>query len=134
MRHRATISYTYALPFFRKAEAIAAEGGDIAILSADAARDLFGDRPLGRTLTLPTPRRENVTATVIGVVGNVSYKGLAEPAEPTLYVPFAQQPWPMAFLVVRTEGDPKALVADLRHAIADVDPRIGTVAVRSLGE
>ena len=65
---------------------------------------------------------------------NISFKGLAEPAEPTLYVPFAQQPWPTAFLVARTMGEPTAIAADLRHAIGEVDRQIGVVSVRTLDE
>jgi putative ABC transport system permease protein len=115
------------------------EGDDAAhprvlVASADAARDLFGDDPIGRTIELPTPQHDNVTGTVVGVVGNVSYKGLAAPAEPTLYLPFAQQPWPTAFLVARTLGEPAGMVADLRHAIAEVDRQVGVVSVRTLDD
>ena len=106
----------------------------VMIMSADVARDLFGDDPIGRTLSLPTPQGDSVTATVVGVVGNVKYKGLAGPAEPTLYVPFAQQPWPTAFLVARTMGEPTTMVADLRHAIGEVDRQIGVVSVRTLDD
>jgi putative ABC transport system permease protein len=106
----------------------------VMILSADAAQDLFGGEPLGRTLTLPTPSHGSVTATVVGVVGNVKYKGLAQGAEPTLYVPFAQQPWPTAFLVARTTGEPGALAAGLRRAIGEVDRESGVVSVRTLDD
>jgi putative ABC transport system permease protein len=106
----------------------------VMIVSADVARDLFGDHPIGRTLSLPTPQRVNATARVVGVVGNVSYKGLAEPAEPTIYVPFAQQPWTTAFLVARTTGEPMGVAADLRHAIGQVDRQIGVVSVRALDD
>jgi putative ABC transport system permease protein len=106
----------------------------VMIMSADVARDLFGGDPIGRTLSLPTPQGDSVTATVVGVVGNVKYKGLAGPAEPTLYVPFAQQPWPTAFLVARTMGEPTTMVADLRHAIGEVDRQIGVVSVRTLDD
>jgi putative ABC transport system permease protein len=106
----------------------------VMILSADAAQDLFGGEPLGQTLTLPTPSHGSVTATVVGVVGNVKYKGLAQGAEPTLYVPFAQQPWPTAFLVARTTGEPGALAAGLRRAIGEVDRESGVVSVRTLDD
>jgi putative ABC transport system permease protein len=106
----------------------------VTILSEDAARDLFPGDPVGRTLVLPTTSRVNVTATVIGVVGNVRYKGLAEAAEPTVYVPFAQQPWPTAFLVARTTGEPASIVAGLRRAIGAVDREIGVLSLRPLSE
>ena len=116
------------------------EGGDdvsrgrVLVVSADVAQDLFGGRALGRTLTLPTPRDGSVTATVVGVVGNVRYGGLAGPTQPTLYVPFAQQPWPSAFLLVRTAGSPTALAGSLRQAVSAVDRRIGVVSIRTLDD
>lgn len=106
----------------------------VLIVSADVAHDLFGGRAIGRTLSLPTPKDGNVTATVVGVVGNVKYRGLGRPAEPTLYVPFAQQPWPTAFLVARTAGEPASVAASLRQAISAVDRRIGVVSIRPLGD
>lgn len=106
----------------------------VMIVSADVARDLYGDDPIGRTLTLPTRQGGSVIATVVGVVGNVKYKGLAGPPEPTLYVPFAQQPWPTAFLVARTTDEPTAIAADLRRAIGEVDRQVGVVSVRTLDD
>jgi ABC-type antimicrobial peptide transport system permease subunit len=106
----------------------------VLIVSADVAHDLFGGRAVGHTLSLPTPKHGNVTATVVGVVGNVKYGGLARPAEPTLYVPFAQQPWPTAFLLARTVTEPAAVATSLRQAIGAVDRRIGVVSIRPLGD
>lgn len=106
----------------------------VAIVSADAARDLFPDDPIGRSLSLPTRRGGSVTATVVGVVGNVKYKGLSQPAVPTVYVPFAQWPWPTVFLAARTAGEPGALAASLRQAISEVDRRTGVVSIRTLDD
>lgn len=106
----------------------------VLIVSADVAHDLFDGHAVGHTLSLPTPKGGNVSATVVGVVGNVKYRGLARPAEPTLYVPFAQQPWPSAFLVVRTVAEPVSVTASLRQAIGAVDRRIGVVSIRPLGD
>jgi putative ABC transport system permease protein len=108
--------------------------GRVVIVSAAVAQDLFGGRALGRTLELPTPHDGNVTATVVGVVGNVKYHGVALATEPALYVPFAQQPWPTAFLLARTAGEPASVAGSLRQAIGSVDRRIGVVSVRPLRE
>jgi putative ABC transport system permease protein len=106
----------------------------VLIVSADVAHDLFDGHAVGHSLSLPTPKGDNVNATVVGVVGNVKYRGLAQPAEPTLYVPFAQQPWPSAFLVVRTVAEPVSVAASLRQAIGAVDSRIGVVSIRPLSD
>jgi putative ABC transport system permease protein len=106
----------------------------VTIVSAEAARDLFGNDPVGRTLTLPTSQGGSETATVVGVVGNVKYGGLAEAAVPTVYIPFAQQPWPTAFLIARTVGEPTAFAADFRRAIGEVDRQSAVVSIRTLDD
>ncbi len=106
----------------------------VAIVSAGLARDLFPAGAVGRTLSLPTPSSGVVTATIVGVVGDVNYRGLTEAAEPTIYMPFAQQPWPTAFLLARTAGEPSHLAARLREAIGAVDRRVGLAEMRSLDD
>src|SRR6185295_17190361 len=59
----------------------------VMIVSAAAAGDLFGAEPIGRTLSLPTPQGGSETATVVGVVADVKYKGLTAAPVPTVYVP-----------------------------------------------
>jgi predicted permease len=106
----------------------------VAIVSVDAARDLFEGDPLGRTLPLPTRKGGSLAATVVGVVGNVKYEGLAKPAVPTVYVPFAQLPWSTAFLAARTAGEPKAFAPELRRAISEVDRRSGIAGIETIEE
>jgi putative ABC transport system permease protein len=49
-----------------------------------------------------------------------------------VYRPFAQQPWPSAFLVVRTGGDADRLAAQLPREIAVVDRAIAVSEAQSL--
>ena len=104
----------------------------VMIMSADTASLFFGDKPLGHILSLPTTRRVNATTTLVGVVGNVRYRGLAQPAPRSIYLPFAQQPSGTAFLVARTTGDPLAVAADVQRAVGQVDRRIGVLSVSTL--
>ncbi|MDF1504624.1 ABC transporter permease, partial [Roseisolibacter sp. H3M3-2] len=61
---------------------------------------------------------------VVGVVGDVaSDAGRADPY-PAIYLPMRQSPWIGPVVLVRTAGDPAALVAPLRRAVAAVDPRV----------
>jgi ABC-type antimicrobial peptide transport system permease subunit len=41
-----------------------------------------------------------------------------------MYVPFDQDPWWAAYLAVRTRGDPVALTAAVRRAVAALDPTL----------
>jgi len=39
-----------------------------------------------------------------------------------MYTPFAQTPWPFMSIVIRTPGDPAAVIGSLRAAIVKLDP------------
>src|SRR5262249_39576318 len=54
------------------------------------------------------------------------------PATPQAYVPFAQQPRRAMTVVVRTAGEPDALSATVRGAVAAIDPREPIVDLASM--
>jgi predicted permease len=90
---------------------------------------------VGRRIGLPLP---NVPwFTVVGVVANVRQIGLDAPIEPEVYFPADQIDvnitfmWPQ-HLVVRTAGDPLALAATVRRAVAEVDPDEPVANIRSM--
>jgi putative ABC transport system permease protein len=102
----------------------------IIVNKAFADRYLAGQNPLGQRLALDfvpdEPFRE-----VIGVVGNTLTSSFERDPQPTVYVPHLQQAprWQgpawnyraaMAF-VLRTSGDPQALVPAVRTAVAEID-------------
>ena len=97
----------------------------VMIMNVDTAKRFFGPGdPIGRTLSLPVlrnGRNGSQVMTLVGIVSNVKYSGLDAAADDAVYRPFAQQPWVAPFLVVRTAGDPRALVPVLGRAIADAD-------------
>jgi putative ABC transport system permease protein len=61
--------------------------------------------------------------TVIGVVGDVHYLGLAAPPE-GVYAPLAQTSVRGASLVFRTRGGPAAVFPAIRNAVAALDPTL----------
>lgn len=64
-------------------------------------------------------------ATVVGVVADVHQRSLAEPPAPMFYVPLSQAPWSnQMHLVVRTTGDPAALVPLIRRELRAIDPAL----------
>ena len=108
----------------------AATGADVrtAILSREAARRLFGaNDPIGRTLPLGSDR-----VTVIGVVGDVKYTGLANEAGAVLYLPFDQSPVRVVILLARADGDSAMVSAQMRQVIATYDPDISISGVQPL--
>jgi putative ABC transport system permease protein len=80
-----------------------------------------GADPLGRRMRRGTNPR---WLTVVGVVGEVSDVGFSQPPAPTVYIPFSQNNVAITpvTLVVRTQGDPLALVPAVRAAVFSADP------------
>ena len=73
------------------------------------------ESPLGRRVQAG----EGDYRTIIGVADNVSYSGLDVTPKPEIYVPFTQQDVEALMLIVRTSGDPGALVPAVRSAVRE---------------
>jgi putative ABC transport system permease protein len=108
----------------------------VMIMSVDTATRFFGPGdPLGRTLLLPVLRdgvQRNAEMTLVGVVSNVKYSGLDAPADDAVYRPFRQQALLAPFLVVRTAGDPRAILPVVGREIAAIDRGVIVADVRAL--
>jgi predicted permease len=70
--------------------------------------------------------------TVVGVVDDVRYNGLAAPVDPTVYYPFAQDPFLGMEMFVRTAGDPLRVVPAIRRAVLEVDSELPISRVAAL--
>jgi ABC-type antimicrobial peptide transport system permease subunit len=71
---------------------------------------------------------------VVGVVGDVKHFGPEEPARPEVYMLFKQAgAWlGRMSLVVRTQGEPEALLAGVRTELRRVDRDLPPVALRTM--
>lgn len=108
-----------------------AESPPVVILSESSARLLFGALDVvGHVLPTTSERKP----TVVGIVGDVRYGGVAAPPPDAVYQPFAQLPFQHMNLVVRTSGNPLALAAGVRAAVHDVDREITVDAARLLDD
>ncbi|HEY8022596.1 MAG TPA: ABC transporter permease [Thermoanaerobaculia bacterium] len=72
--------------------------------------------------------------TVVGVVGDVRQRGLAEEAGPGFYLPFAQVPSGGMEVLVRTPSDPMTALAEVRSLVARLDPEQPIADVLTLAE
>jgi putative ABC transport system permease protein len=61
---------------------------------------------------------------VVGIVGDVRNDPARADAEPMMYRPTRQQPWPLATFLLRTRTDPEALARPAERALAEVDPNL----------
>ena len=105
-----------------------------AILSVSAARFIFrDDSVIGKSMGWAVERMALTRdTTVLGVVGDMKYRGLAADRDASIYVPWPQRPMGLSHLVVRSSGDPSALVPTLRRLIARLDPTLPLPEVRTL--
>ena len=60
---------------------------------------------------------------IVGVFHSVQY-GDRPNDFPTIYVPFAQSPWPQAEIAVRTSGDPEAMTKNIAAAVHIIAPAV----------
>ncbi len=94
----------------------------------------FQDRsPIGQQIRRGGPT--SPAYTIVGVVGTINSIDLGEPvAKERLYYPVAQQPIASMALVIKTRVDPRALVSQVRSAVAEIDPEQPMADVRTMDE
>jgi putative ABC transport system permease protein len=98
----------------------------IAVINQALARREFGeDDPVGRQLSVqaiaPDPKVPFYVP-IVGVVSDLKRSKLDAPAEPELYVPYVHVPIGSGIaLVVRTPGDPSAILPTVKRVIAELD-------------
>ena len=87
------------------------------VVNQELARRFWpGESAVGKFLTFGTTPIQ-----VVGVVGDVRQRGLAEPPEPTIYIHVLQNFRSGMSIVARTAGDPLGYAAAVRQAIWSVD-------------
>ena len=59
---------------------------------------------------------------VIGVVGDSLDHGLDKPVAPAVYVPYTLITWLRTQVLIRTQGEPLALLHSIRQQVASIDP------------
>ena len=59
---------------------------------------------------------------IVGVVSDVRDDGLSKPIEPGIYIPFSMQMGMWTQILVRTRGEPLAILRAVRTKVHEVDP------------
>jgi putative ABC transport system permease protein len=90
---------------------------------------------LGKRLRFPLPGSaySQQWFTVVGIVGDAKYRGLRNDRL-DLYISDAQGPYPAHQFVVRTDGDPAALVGAIRGEVRAIDRDLPIDDVTVLGD
>jgi putative ABC transport system permease protein len=112
-----------------------ADAAPVAIVNRTLAHTHWpNESPLGKRIKL-TGSGQPPLRTIVGVVADVRHAGLHEAPRPTVYVPHAQSPTGANAFVIRTTGDPVALLRRVRaefRAINGTMPLASTTTLESL--
>ncbi len=103
----------------------------LAVVNQTFAKQYLGDQWLGQRVTLadlskpilPDPMKDP-TFEIIGVVADVRNQGLQRPAQPEVWLPYTVMGGAFRGILVRTAGDPKAMLNTLRREIWSVDRNV----------
>ncbi len=107
----------------------------VVIINQSLARRLFPDQDaVGKHLKLVNPEQGQDWREIIGVVGDVRYRGLDDPGDAAVYTPFSQTPFYWTYLMVRTSGDPTSVAAGVRKAISSVEPNLTAASLRTMDD
>lgn len=111
------------------------DGTEAVVIVSRSLADRFypnGDA-VGRRFRTGGPERpNNAWMRVVGIVGDVKYSGLAEPADLAFYRPFQQESWSSEYVVVRTAADPSGLVGSVNDAVWSIDRELPIARMRTV--
>ncbi len=109
----------------------------VAVVNETFARRYLDDDPIGNRIKLGRIEDQELPwLSIVGVVGDTRNEGFRRRPAPEIYVGLRQVNgmFNQLFLVVRSEGDPHALVPAIREAVAAIDPDQPVYAIRTLLE
>ncbi|HEV8131843.1 MAG TPA: ABC transporter permease [Acidobacteriota bacterium] len=125
--------HTVGIPLLRGRVFTKQDGTDsppvVIINQVMAERYWSNEDPIGKNVRLPDTK---VTATVVGIVGNVKHFSLDEQTTSQIYLAYAQNPHIFATLVVRTAGDPLSFANSIKQAVWSVDKDQPVWKIRTL--
>ncbi len=120
------------------------QGRPVAVITEDMAkRDFAGKDPIGHHIQigvfneqlppqiLKSPQFSN-SFEIIGVAGTARNRGLNEPAQPAVFIPYSLLMPPNTFIIARTKGDPEKLIGVARTAVRTVDKEQPITLTRTL--
>jgi len=104
----------------------------VVIINEATVRLHFAERdPIGLHIT---GTREKIPMEIVGVVADVKSFGLNASTPAEMYQPLEQSPSSTMRVVVRSHGDPAAILSATRSKIAQLDPDLPMAGVASMKE
>jgi predicted permease len=104
----------------------------VVVINDTMAQKLFPkEDPIGQHVRTG-PAQTGPWSTIIGVIGNVRHGGLEEEPQPELYVNYRQNPPVAPFIVLRTNGDPAAMIETVRAEARKIDKDLPLYDIRTM--
>ena len=108
----------------------AADHQNVMLISQAGARRVFGnENPIGKTLLISSA---STPVEIIGVVGDVRMRRIADPDEVEIYRPWAQENFPFAVIAVRSALREDAVTRVVQSALGTVDPGLAVAIPQSM--
>ena len=111
-------------------------GPEVVLINERTAQRFFaGLNPIGQQILVTAELARHVRngpKTVIGIVGNVKYRGLDEETPAEIYLPYDQHQVDAFTVAVRTTSDPLAVGPSLRRDVAGLDPLLPLANLKPL--
>jgi putative ABC transport system permease protein len=109
---------------------------EVALVNESFVRRFFpNEDPLGRRVTFGDPTRPDTRwQTIVGVVADTRRGGFEREPWAEVYFPMQQAPDPRMFMVLRTAGDPSALVATAQAAVWALDRDQAIAGIRTVAD
>src|SRR5437764_7311622 len=108
----------------------AADHQNVMLISQAGARKVFGnENPIGKTLLVSSG---STPVEIVGVVGDVRSRKVAEPNDMEFYRPWAQENFPFAVVAVRSGLRVDAVTKLVQSALNTVDPGLAIAIPQSM--
>src|SRR5690242_6100525 len=115
--------------------AVARTGGPKVLVNRRFVATYAGGRSVvGRLLRWEQDRPGAPNTEIVGVVDDIREDNLRAPAVPYLYSCLGPGEWPDPEYVVRTGGDPRALVGAIRATVRRLEPTRAVFGLQTLGD
>ncbi len=96
----------------------------VLMVNESLARRLWpGQSAVGRQLVVDYSTAGTYPYEIVGVVGDMRFKGPRSAPGPEIYLSHAQRPYLILNVVLKTSGDPRALMPAVQAALREIDPQ-----------
>jgi putative ABC transport system permease protein len=103
----------------------------VVIVNEEVARRYYGGNAVGKRLQIGG---EKSSSEIVGVARTANYRNLREQPLPFIYIPLGQEYQAGMTLMVRTAGEPTALVGPLRHEMRALNKDVPVFSVQTMTE